>query len=108
MKVKVPTQQPKPMTKRASSTEDRENQMIAMAYDLVEDRLRNGTATSQETTFFLKLGCTKEKLEREKLEQENELLKAKSKAIQDAIDIKELYSQAIDAMKLYQGGSSDA
>ena len=37
----------------ALTPEARENQMIALAVDLVEQRLLDGTASSQETTHFL-------------------------------------------------------
>lgn len=87
----------------ALTPEARENQMISLAMDLVEQRLLNGTASSQETTHFLKLGSAKEKLEREKLEKENELLKAKTESIQSEKRIEELYKNAIKAMRTYSG-----
>lgn len=83
--------------------EARENQMISLAMDLVEQRLIDGTASSQETTHFLKLGTAKEKLERERLEKENELLKAKTDAIKSAERTEELYKKAIKAMGIYSG-----
>lgn len=103
-KVKIPASSEQPKRKPASSPEARENQMIAMAYNLVEERLRNGTATSQETTFFLRLGSTKERLEKEKLEIEKELLAAKTKSIESQEELTKIYSEAITAMKEYQGG----
>ena len=75
----------------ALTPEARENQMISLAMDLVEQRLLNGTASSQETTHFLKLGTAKEKLERERLEKENELLEAKTKAVKSVPRMEELY-----------------
>lgn len=87
--------------------EARENQLIALAMDLVEKRLLEGTASSQETTHFLKLGTMKEILEREKLEKENELLKAKTEAIQSAKRTEELYKEAIKAMKTYSGNGNE-
>lgn len=77
--------------------------MIALAMDVVEERLRNGTASSQETTHFLKLGSIKEKRELALLEQELELKKAKTEAIQSAKRVEELYSKALKAMKSYTG-----
>ena len=97
------TEMPERRIRRASTPEARENQMIALAMDLVEQRLLEGTASSQETTHFLKLGTAKEMLEREKLEKENELLKAKTEAIKTAEKIEELYENAINAMKAYSG-----
>ena len=81
--------------------------MIALAMDVVEERLRNGTASSQETTHFLKLGSIKERKELALLEQELELKKAKTEAIQSAKRVEELYSKALDAMRSYSGSSGD-
>lgn len=91
----------------ALTPEERENQMISLAMDLVEQRLINGTASSQETTHFLKLGTAKEKLEREKLEKENELLKARTEAIQSEQRMEELYKDAIKAMRNYSGNGAE-
>lgn len=93
----------KPKTRPAITPEARENQMIALAMDLVEERLRNGTASSQETTHFLKLGTEKERLERQKLEKENELLKAKAEAIKSSERSELLFAEAIRAFKGYSG-----
>ena len=81
----------------------RENQMIALAMDLVEQRLLDGTATSQEVTHFLKLGTERERLERERLRVENELSRAKKEALASQKRMEELYSEAIAAMKRYAG-----
>lgn len=92
----------------ALSPEARENQLISLAVDLVEQRLIDGTASSQETTHFLKLGSSKHRLEMEKLQEENKLLQAKTEALQSAKRIEELYSEAISAMRRYSGnGDSD-
>lgn len=90
----------------AITPEARENQMISLAVDLAEQQLRDGTASSQVITHYLKLGSTREKLERERLEEENRLLKAKTKALQDASEIKVLYEEALKAMRNY-GGQGD-
>lgn len=87
----------------ALTPEARENQLISLAYDLVEERLRNGTATSQETTHFLKLGSAKERIEREILEKQKELISAKTEAIQSAKRIEELYAEAVRVLGTYQG-----
>ena len=87
----------------ALTPEARENQLIAKAYDLVEQRLDDGTATSQETTHFLKLGSVKAKLELEKLRKETDLLVSKMEVLDSAKRMEELYSEALDAMKRYGG-----
>lgn len=91
----------------AMTPEARENQLISLAVDLAEQQLRDGTASSQVITHYLKLGSTKEKLEKEKLEEENKLLRAKTEALQSQKVIEELYSEAINAMREYAGGSSE-
>lgn len=93
----------------ALTPEVRENQMVSLAVDLAEKQLREGTASSQVITHFLKLGSTKERLEKEKLEEENKLLRAKTENLNTMKNIEELYSKAIKSMKEYsgQGGDSD-
>lgn len=92
----------------ATNPEAREKQLIALAVDLVEQRLLDGTASSQETTHFLKLGSMKNRLEMEKLQEENRFLQAKTEALQSAKRVEELYSEAISAMRRYSGnGDSD-
>lgn len=92
----------------ALTPEARENQLIALAVDLAERQMREGTASSQVITHYLKLGSTREKLERERLEEENKLLRAKTKALEDQKELKELYADALKAMRNYSGhGDSD-
>ena len=90
----------------ALTPESRENQLIALAVDLVEQRLRDGTASSQETTHFLKLASQKSKVELERAKLENELIKAKTQSIKDQADMKTLYTNAIAAMRRYGGHGS--
>lgn len=91
----------------ARSPENRENQLIDLAYSLVEERLRNGTASAQETVHFLRLGTTRARLEQQKVETETELLKAKQKMIESAEHTSAIYQEAIDAMKRYSGHTED-
>ena len=108
MKRKPPEKVSNRKVRPALNPEARENQLIALAVDLVEQRLLDGTASSQETTHFLKLGSMKNQLEMEKLREENKLLQAKTESIQSAKRIEELYTEAINAMRRYSGnGDSD-
>ena len=91
----------------ASTPEGRENEMIMLAYQETERRIRNHTATSQELVHFLKMGSEKERLEREKLEVEMELQRVKAEAIESSKHMEELYNNAIAAMKLYSGGMQE-
>lgn len=85
------------------SPEAYENRLINKAYKSVEQRIDNGEATAQELVHFLRLGSTKEQLELEKLKKENELLRVKADAIQSQKEVKELYTEAIDAFRRYSG-----
>lgn len=90
-----------------TSPEAIENEMIALAIREVEYRIRNHTASSQELVHYLKMGSEKERLEREKLEAEVELQKVKAAAIESGKHMEELYSSAIEAMKLYSGATEE-
>lgn len=87
----------------ALSVEARENQLISMAVDLAEQQLRDGTASSQVITHYLKLGSTREKLENKLKMKELELMEAKTKQINNAEESKVLYEQALKAMRNYAG-----
>ena len=91
----------------ATTPEARENQLVALAFDLVEQRLIDGTASAQETTALIKAGTTKARLEAEKLRKETQLLKAKTDAVESAQRVEELYAEAIKAMKTYTGREED-
>ena len=99
--------EPAKMMRPALTPEARENQMISLAVDLAEKQMREGTASAQVITHYLKLGATTARLEKEKLERENELLKAKTKALESAERVEELYTNAINAMRNYSGYGSE-
>ena len=90
----------------AMTQEARENQLIALAYDLVEQRLLDGTASAQETTHFLKLGSMKEKKEMEMMEKQMKLVDAKVENLESMKHIEELYTNALNAMREYSGNRS--
>lgn len=94
---------PRRSRRPALTPEARENQMISLAVDLAEKQLEEGTASSQVITHFLKLGSSKERLEREKLEEENKLLRAKTENLQSQKRVEELYAEALTAMRRYSG-----
>lgn len=87
----------------ALNPEARENQLVSLAVDLAEKQLADGTASSQVITHYLKIGSTKEKIEKEILENQKELIKAKTQSLQSAQKIEELYANAMAAMKNYSG-----
>lgn len=91
----------------ASTPEAQEQYMINLAMTLVEKRLREGTASSAETTHFLKLATMKAELEKKKLEEENKLLRAKTETLENARETKEAYENVLKAMAKYNGMGED-
>ena len=91
----------------AGTPEERENQLIALAYDAVEERIRNGTASSAEYVHFLKAGSMRQREEIDKLQKENEMLRAKTEALRSEQHREELYKEAIEAMRSYAPPTSD-
>ena len=90
----------------ALTPQARENQMISLAVDLAEKQLREGTASSQVISHFLKLGSSMAQLEQEKLRLENELTKAKTKSVNSSESSEKLYKDAIKAFQKYSGAAS--
>ena len=97
----------KPKRPPAKTPESREKQMIALAFDVAEERLRNGTASAAEITHFLKLGTIREEMEREQLEHKNLLIRAQIESYETNKTIEELYRKALSAMKEYSGRAED-
>ena len=95
-------------TRPALTPEARENQLVSLAVDLAEKQLMEGTASSQVITHYLKIGSTKERIEKEILEKQKDLIEAKTQQLQSAQRIEELYTNALNAMRNYSGfGESD-
>lgn len=87
----------------ATTPEGRENQLISLAVDLAEKQFRDGTASAQVITHYLKLGSSREKLEQQRIQHENELMAVKRKAIENEANLKTLMDEAMLAMRGYQG-----
>lgn len=89
------------------SLEAQENLMISLAVQCAEKQLREGTASSQVITHYLKLGSSKERIEKEILEKQKDLIEAKTKNINSSSEAKELYANALAAFKRYSGAGTD-
>lgn len=87
----------------ATTPEGREQQLTALAMDAIERRIMNGTASAQELTYFAKLGSPNSRLERKILEQQSELLEAKTNQIKSQDHIEDLMKNALSAMRDYAG-----
>lgn len=93
----------KPRRRPATTPEGRENELVSLAFDRAEQQIRDGTASSQVITHFLKLGSTREQLEQQRLAHENELMQVKKEQIESAKRTEEMYKEALDAMRSYSG-----
>lgn len=94
-------------TSPAKTLEGRESQLVSLATNLAEKQLREGTASSQVITHYLKLGTTRERLEQEKIERENLLLQTKVEQLESSKRVEELYIDALKAMKGYSGSPDE-
>lgn len=97
----------RPKRPPATTPEARENQVVCAAYDLAEKQIREGTASSQVITHFLKLGSPTNRLEKEILVEKKKLMEAKTEALQSAKRVEELYGEAMKAFRTYNGYEDD-
>ena len=98
-----PLKRPRP----ATTQEAREAQIVSLAFDRVEQRLIDGTASGQEITALLRLGSIKAQCELEKIKNETEVLKAKKEVLEASKRTDEMYDRAIEAMRTYMGIAED-
>lgn len=89
------------------SEEGSENQMISLAHKCAEEQLRKGTASSQIICHYLKMGSEKERLAIEKDKAELELLRAKTRSIESADQMNEMFAQALKVFSSYRGETDD-
>lgn len=92
----------------APTLQGRENQLVQLAIDEAERQMREGTASSQIISYYLKLGSSREQLEQERIQHENELTRVKIEAIHNEARKEEMFANAIKAMRGYQGVDEDA
>lgn len=92
----------------ATTPEARELELSAAAYDLAEEQIRSGTASSQVITHFLKAGSMRERLEQERMAHEIELMEVKKEQLEGQKRVEELYGNALEAMRVYSGHDSIA
>lgn len=106
-KTVVPSKSPKKATRSypISSADEMEDHMISLAISLAEKQLKEGTASAQVITHYLKLGSSKERLNKELTSKQCELTEAKTENIKASKEQEELYERVIDAMKQYRGSS---
>lgn len=97
------TPEPKIIPRTGLTVESDENQLISLAVDAAKKQLVEGTASTSIILHYLKLATPREKLERELLETQKELLVAKREAIESQAKMEDLYTQAMHLMQTYSG-----
>lgn len=92
----------------AKTPEERESVLISKSLNLIERQIDDGSASSQVLSLYAKLGSSRERLEQERLANENQVLRKKVESMEAAIDVKNLMEEALGAFKGYSGRISDA
>lgn len=92
------------MSTPAYSIEARQNQMIALATNEAEKRIRDGTASSQIIVHYLQLGTTLAQLKEKEIEQKCAMMEAKQKTYESMANMEELAADALDALRSYRKG----
>lgn len=94
-------------TRPPISLEAREQELVALAMDCAEQQMRSGTASAQVICHYLKIGSTRDRLEREILAEQKGLVRAKAQSYRTGEELKEIYKDAMEALRSYQGGKND-
>lgn len=85
------------------SPEARENELIAAAVDLAEKQLRDGTASPSVITHYLKLASSRERLQREKLEERMPFSRLKQKHMHQIRKLKSSMQKLLKLCKVTLG-----
>lgn len=91
----------------ALTVDGRFDQLIGLAVDLAEERLRDKSASNQLIAELIRYGSQKERLTREKIQMETEMLQAKADALRAQETSIRLYEDAMRAMRSYAGTPSE-
>ena len=92
----------------AKTPEERESVLIAKSLNLIERQIEDGTVSSTVLAIYAKAGTERDRLEKDRLRGENEVLQKKVESMEAAIDVKNLMEDALNAFKGYSGRSLDS
>lgn len=87
----------------AKTPEERESQLISKSLNLIERQIEDGTVSSTVLSIYAKAGTERDRLEKERLRNENEVLRKKVETMEAAVDVKNLMEDALSAFKGYSG-----
>ena len=89
----------------ARTRERRTQQLVVLAEELVEERLRNGTASPTEVTAVLRLGTAQELANVERIKAQTDYLHAQRAKAESETVREEMFKEAMEAMSRYAGDS---
>ena len=91
----------------AKTPEERETLLISKSLNLIERQIEDGSVSSTVLAIYAKAGTERDRLEKDRLRNENEVLKKKVETMEAAVDVKNLMVDALDAFKGYSGARKD-
>ena len=94
----IPTQLPPARTR-----ERRVQQLVVQAENLIEERIRKGTASPTEVVAIVRLGTAQELANVERIRAQTEYLRAQKEKAESETVREELFQRAMEAMREYDG-----
>lgn len=91
----------------AKTPEERESILISKSLNLIERQIDDGSVSSTVLSIYAKAGTERDRLEKERLRNENAVLRKKVETMEAAVDVKNLMSDALAAFKGYSGQRVD-
>lgn len=89
----------------ARTRERRTQQLVVLAEDLIEERLRKGTASPTEVTAIIRLGTAQELANIERIKAQTDYLHAQKAKAESETVREEMFKEAMEAMSRYAGDS---
>lgn len=89
----------------AKTRERRSQQLYVLAENLVEERLRKGTASPTEVVTVLRQGTLREQADLERIKAQTAYLEAQRAKAESETVREEMFTAAMEAMTRYQGKS---
>jgi predicted metal-dependent hydrolase len=75
--------------------------------DLAEKQMREGTASAQVITHYLRVNSPRDIAERNLMEKKEKLIETQIEAIKSSKETEKIYADALEAMRNYAGGGRD-
>lgn len=90
----------------AKTPEERESVLVSKSLNLIEKQIDDGTISSTVLSIYARAGTERDRLEKERLRSENDVLVKKLETMEAAVDVKNLMEDALSAFRGYSGASA--